>query len=157
MDQNRDLPLKTLGCNIWKGNWILKVFEGFWKKVSCQCTRVQEILWGGRGIRYTVKKIFRITDQFAHNYVIFVTILCPTLTKMDTLIIQNKLHILRNGFQNSQYPFPILVDFKKWGKHYGYSVIDYGYSLFFFSDPSLYKFSFYIRQLCNFPQEGSLF
>ena len=64
-------------------------------------------------INYTVKKIFRITDEFAHNYVIFVTILCPTLTKMDTLIIQNKLHILRNGFQNSQYPFPILVDFKK--------------------------------------------
>ena len=107
--------------------------------------------------RYTVKKIFRITDEFAHNYVIFVTILCTTLKKMDTLIIQNKLHLLRNGFQNSQYPFPILVDFKKWGKHYGYSVIDYGYSLIFFSDPSLYKFSFYIRQLCNFPQEGSLF
>ena len=49
----------------------------------------------------TVKKIFRITDEFAHNYAIFVTILCPTLTKMDTLIIQNKLRILRNGFQNS--------------------------------------------------------
>ena len=56
-----------------------------------------------------MKKIFRITDEFAHNYVICVTILCPTLTKMDTLIIQNKLRILRNGFQNSRNPFPILV------------------------------------------------
>ena len=80
----------------------------------------------------TVKKIFRITDEFAHNYVIFVTILCPTLTKMDTLIIQNKLRILRNGFQNSRNPFPILVDFQKSGKDYRYSVINYGDSIIFF-------------------------
>ena len=87
----------------------------------------------------TVKKNFRITDEFAHNYVIFVTILCPTLTKMDTLIIQNKLRILRNGFQNSRNPFPILVDFQKSGKDYRYSVINYRYSIIF-SDPSFYKF-----------------
>ena len=29
-------------------------------------------------VNITVKKIFRITDEFAHNYVIFVTILCTT-------------------------------------------------------------------------------
>ena len=80
----------------------------------------------------TVKKIFRITDEFVHDYVIFVTILCPTLTKMDTLIIQNKLRILRNGFQNSRNPFPILVDFQKSGKDYRYSVINYGDSIIFF-------------------------
>ena len=103
----------------------------------------------------TVKKIFRITDEFAHNYVIFVTILCPTLTKMDTLIIQNKLRILRNGFQNSRNPFPILVDFQKSGKDYIYSVINYRYSIIF-SVPSFYKFSFHIKKSCNYPQEGSL-
>ena len=103
----------------------------------------------------TVKKIFRIRDEFAHNYVICVTILCPTLTKMDTLIIQNKLRILRNGFQNSRNPFPILVDFRKSGKDYRYSVINYRYSIIF-SVPSFYKFSFHIRQSCNYPQEGSL-
>ena len=86
---------------------------------GCTCTRRLKIL------THTVKKIFRITDEFAHNYVIFVTILCPTLTKMDTLIIQNKLRILRNGFQNSRNPFPILVDFQKSGKDYKYSVINY--------------------------------
>ena len=80
----------------------------------------------------TVKKIFRITDEFAHNYIILVTILWPTLTKMDTLIIQNKLRILRNGFQNSRNPFPILVDFQKSGKDYRYSVINYGDSIIFF-------------------------
>ena len=102
-----------------------------------------------------MKKIFRITDEFAHNYVIFVTILCPTLTKMDTLIIQNKLRILRNGFQNSRNPFPILMDFQKSGKDYRYSVINYRYSIIF-SVPSFYKFSFHIKQSCNYPQEGSL-
>ena len=104
---------------------------------------------------YTVKKIFRITDEFAHNYVIFVTILCPTLIKMDTLIIPNKLRILRNGFQNSRNPFPILVYFQKSGKDYRYSVINYRYSIIF-SVPSFYKFSFHIKQSCNYPQEGSL-
>ena len=79
-----------------------------------------------------MKKIFRITDEFTHNYVFFVTILCPTLIKMDTLIIPNKLRILRNGFQNSQNPFPILVDFQKSGKDYRYSVINYGDSIIFF-------------------------
>ena len=128
-----------------------------------------------RNIVLTVKKIFRITDEFAHSYVIFVTILCSTLTKLDTLNIQNKLRILcnifqnlqnllirqnklrilRNGFQNSWNPFPILVDFQKSGKDYRYSVINYRYSIIF-SDPSFYKFSFHIRQSCNYPQEGSL-
>ena len=102
-----------------------------------------------------MKKIFRITDEFAHNYVIFVTILWPTLTKMDTLIIQNKLHILRNGFQNSQYPFPILVDFKKWGKHYGYSVIDYGYSLIFFPILLFISFHFILDNYVIFHKKGA--
>ena len=41
-------------------------------------------------------------DEFAHSYVIFVIILFTTLTKLDTLIIQNKLRILCNAFQNLQ-------------------------------------------------------